>query len=428
MTMTKIYQLKITLFERDIKPLIWRRITIDGEKTLFDLHYVIQGAMGWQCSHLYAYYHPDSSGTYPDTSNGGYADMRLMEDDSHYKDDKFIKIKDIFKNIGDLMFYEYDFGDSWEHSIRLEAITETAQDTKPACIDGERNCPPEDCGSVSGYFELVESVKNPKSQRARELREWLGETYNPEKFSLKKANHDIEFGRKMTEANMMRDVFLSGNAGDSLDIYALINSLISSNQNFQKQTNRLSVSGKVFELKVSVQGIKPEISRTIEVEPNLKFRDLMKLIRASFGWLDANTEMGYYFIIDGKKFGKTSLFNGWYSPTAQKKIPSGLYDDSRIKVSEVFTEVGEAVNSNMPLYAWKFRIKCEAIKDKDKKNTNYPVCVAGKGNLTPTPTNFNEMEQYIAFIDKSDDILVVADLEKINVFLDSFRKKKQQKI
>lgn len=421
--MPQIYQLKITLFEGHIQPAIWRRVTINGEKTLFDLHYVIQGAMGWQCSHLYAYYHADSSNKFPDRRRDGYADLRLMEGELDYKDDKLYKIKDFFKKTGDLMFYEYDFGDSWEHSIRLEAITETAQDSKPTCIDGERNCPPEDCGSLPGYLDLVESVKNPKSQRARELREWLGEIYNPEKFNLKKANHDIEYGRTMTEANIMRDVLFDGNTGNAgLDISAFLNSLISSNHALQKQMNKLNTSGKILVLKISVQGIKPEISRTIEVEPKLKFRDLMKLIRASFGWIDGNTDMGYYFIIDGKKCGKTSLFNGWYSAEVQRKLPSGLYDDSKIKLSEVFMAEGDVVNSNMPLYAWKFRIKCETIKDK--KNTNYPICIDGKGNLTPKPTHFNEIKQYIDFIETSNNIDVNVDLEKINEFLESLKKKK----
>jgi len=423
--MPHIYQLKIMLFEGHIQPPIWRRVTINGEKTLFDLHYVIQGAMGWQCSHLYAYYHADSSNKYPNRRNTGYADLRLTGDEMDYKDDKLYKIKDIFKKVGDLMFYEYDFGDSWEHSIRLETIIETTQDSKPACIDGERNCPPEDCGSLPGYLDLVESVKNPKSQRARELRQWLGETFNPEKFDLKKANHDIEYGRTMTEVNIMRDILFDGNNGNAgLDISAFLNNLISGNHALQKQMNRLSTSGKILTLKVSVQGMKPEISRTIEVESKLKFRDLMKLIRASFGWLDGGSDMGYYFVIDGKKFGKNSLFNGWYTAESQKKIPSGLYDDSAIKLGEVFMAEGDAISSNMPLYAWKFRIKCEAIKDKDKKNTNHPICVAGKGNLTSKPNHFNEMEQYIAFIAKSNEVSESADLEQINECLVGFKKKK----
>jgi hypothetical protein len=422
--MPQIYQLKITLFERNIQPPIWRRVTINGEKTLFDLHYVIQGAMGWQCSHLYAFYHPDSANKYPDRRNDGYADLRLMGGELDYKDDKLFKIKDFFKNIGDLMFYEYDFGDSWEHSIRLEAITETTKDSKPACIDGARNCPPENCGSLPGYLELIDSVKNPRSQRARELREWYGETYKPEEFNLKKANYDIEYGRAITEANIIRDTMFNGNAGSSgMDISAFLNSMFSSNQAFQKQMNRSSASGKILVLKISVQGIKPEISRTIEVESKLKFRELMKIIRASFGWVNANTEMGYYFIIDGKKFGKLSLFNGWYSPAMQKKIPSSMYDDSTIKLSEVFTSEEIAVNSNMPLFAWKFRIKCEAIKDKNKQQT-YPICVAGRGNLTAIPSNFREIEQYLTFLTKPSDIPESADLESINEFLASFRKTK----
>lgn len=422
--MPQSFQFKITLLPGHIEPPIWRKIIIDSEKTLFDLHYVIQGAMGWTGSHLYAYYHADEKGDINRTRNG-YADLRLMEGEPGYHDDKFFRIKDIFKNIDDMMFYEYDFGDGWEHIIRLEAITETSQKTVSMCIDGERNCPIEDCGGLYGYLSLVEAVKNPRSKQAREMREWIGEPYNPEKFDLQVANHNIEFVRKMTESNIVQSTFFGGNSGNlGLDISDFLDSLIFGNQDFFRQINRLSLSGQVLVLKITVQGLKPEVSRTIEVEPKLKFRDLMKLIRASFGWISAETDMGYYFILGGDKFGKTSLFKGWYSQVAQKKIPAVLYDDSTIKLSDVFTEEGIAVNCYMPLNAWKFRIKCTSIKIKEK-NKDYPTCVAGKGNLTQVPQIFDTLELYINSLSAGKGIISAnADLEAINGYLRNIKKKK----
>ncbi|RYU96746.1 IS1096 element passenger TnpR family protein [Emticicia agri] len=419
--MPQIYQLKITLFEKHIQPPIWRTITINSEQTLFDLHYVIQGAMGWECAHLYAYYHVNSSKK-PDRKRAGYADLALVGDESDFEDGSSYKIRDIFQTIGDSMLYEYDFGDSWIHTVCLEEISYTLHKVSPFCIDGQRNCPPEDCGSLPGYLELVEALKKPNSKQAKEFKEWLGETYNPEEFSIQQANYRIQLYINSSETNMFDKTVFDVDDNLNINVADFLNLLLHGDEIFNEPINYSSVSGKVLVLKITVQGVKPEISRTIEVASSLKFRDLMKLIRASFGWIDANTDMGYYFIIGGQKIGKTSLFNGWYMPTLQKKIPSQLFDDSTIKLNQVFTEKGVAINSKMPLHAWKFRIKCESIKKKDK-NANYPVCVAAKGNLTSKPSTFEEIGDYIDFINKPNDIPSDADLESINRLLTGFRKK-----
>ena len=46
-----IYQLKVTL--DDSKPPIWRRILVPENITLYQLHEIIQRAMGWQNYHLH---------------------------------------------------------------------------------------------------------------------------------------------------------------------------------------------------------------------------------------------------------------------------------------------------------------------------------------------------------------------------------------
>ena len=49
--------------------------------------------------------------------------------------------------------YQYDFGDNWEHQIRVEAIiTSESSSSEPLCISGKRACPPEDCGGAWNFM------------------------------------------------------------------------------------------------------------------------------------------------------------------------------------------------------------------------------------------------------------------------------------
>jgi len=70
--------------------------------------------------------------------------------------------------------YEYDFGDCWVHNVLLEDILPKEKGVKyPKCIAGERACPPEDCGSVPGYYQFLEIIKNPAHHEYRDTIDWL---------------------------------------------------------------------------------------------------------------------------------------------------------------------------------------------------------------------------------------------------------------
>jgi hypothetical protein len=89
--------------------------------------------------------------------------------------------------------YEYDFGDSWEHEVRLEKEVPMESGMQvPACLAGARACPPEDCGGICGYEDIVKMIKDPKFEpengTREELMEWLGGEYDPEAFNLKEVN------------------------------------------------------------------------------------------------------------------------------------------------------------------------------------------------------------------------------------------------
>ena len=104
-----IYQLKITL--RDSKPPIWRRVLVPGGFSLYKLHRVIQLAMGWTDSHLHQF-----------IIDGQYFGIPSPDDWEPMIDERRFTLSKIAPAPKYKFVYEYDFGDSWEHQILLEAI------------------------------------------------------------------------------------------------------------------------------------------------------------------------------------------------------------------------------------------------------------------------------------------------------------------
>ena len=87
--------------------------------------------------------------------------------------------------------YLYDFGDNWQHPIEVEKIMDTEEGQKyPVCIEGELNCPPENCGGIPGYRNILEILNDKGHPEYQEMREWAGR-YNPKKFNKEKINREL---------------------------------------------------------------------------------------------------------------------------------------------------------------------------------------------------------------------------------------------
>lgn len=178
-TMTKqIYQIQVVL--TNTKPKIWRRLLVNSDILLVDLHRIIQTAMGWTNSHLHLF-------------NDGiteYAPKEFEVEGS--RNSRTIKLYSILKKEKSKILYEYDFGDSWNHDIILEKIIKE-EDTGqiPRCIKGKRNCPPEDCGGTWGYSDLLLTISNPKHEDYESMMEWLGGNFDPEHFDIEEINNNL---------------------------------------------------------------------------------------------------------------------------------------------------------------------------------------------------------------------------------------------
>lgn len=174
-----IYQLKVTL--KRSKPPIWRRILVDNDITLSKLHQILQPVMGWYDYHLHQFI---INGTY-------YGEPDL--DDPEVKNENRIKLNEVISKPDDKFIYEYDFGDSWEHIILLEKILESEDGVHyPICINGKRACPPEDCGGIWGFQDLLEAIQDTTHPEHKNMLEWLGGSFDPEEFDIDLINQELK--------------------------------------------------------------------------------------------------------------------------------------------------------------------------------------------------------------------------------------------
>jgi site-specific recombinase XerD len=160
------YQLKI--FIQDIHPMIWRRIRVSSNSSIADLHYIFQIAMGWTDSHLHRF-----------IINGAEYGIAQIGGISFTSDPHKIRLVDLGLRENHRFFYDYDFGDYWQHEILVEKIlTGKSSNLEPLCIAGNRACPPEDCGGAERFMAMVQKQKNRSARAKKRFEEFDEELVN----------------------------------------------------------------------------------------------------------------------------------------------------------------------------------------------------------------------------------------------------------
>lgn len=190
------YTVRVAL--RGIKPPIWRKVTVPSNISLRLFGDLILELMGWMGEHLNQFRKGDSY----------YAPAYQREEEmpplygriENYNQEDFT-LGEVLSEKGDTMVWEYDFGDSWEHDVRLSSVDEYA-DGEPreiVFIGGKRACPPEDCGGIWGYEELLKLHERRIARKRisaddRERLEWYGmdRDFDPEWLSLEECREIVE--------------------------------------------------------------------------------------------------------------------------------------------------------------------------------------------------------------------------------------------
>jgi Plasmid pRiA4b ORF-3-like protein len=133
------------------------------DNTLADLHYIIQIAFSWTDFHLHRFRFRKKDFAVPRIE--GFVDAH---------DAREVTLGALRFRLHERFLYEYDFGDQWEHEVRVEQFLPLEARRKyPVCIGGQRAGPPEDCGGPQAYDDRrreapwrVEEILNRTKQHS----------------------------------------------------------------------------------------------------------------------------------------------------------------------------------------------------------------------------------------------------------------------
>lgn len=188
----KVRGFQVRLDLRFAKPPVWRRLVLPGDLTLSELHSVIQDAMGWFDSHLHRFR------TGADHNAAHFiTEFDLDEGEEGIVEDQ-VRLDQVIAEVGDGLWYEYDFGDGWDHVLKVEKVL-AQPPSEVQLLTGKRACPPEDVGGIGGYAAVAEWVESGHDDTllpeqfddAHHARDWLPVDWHPAVFDIEQARANI---------------------------------------------------------------------------------------------------------------------------------------------------------------------------------------------------------------------------------------------
>lgn len=184
------FQLRLDL--RGAKPPVWRRLVVPGDLTLDQVSEVVLASMGWAGYHLHRFrtgadYRSPSFVTEMDLDEG---EEGVLEDD--------VRLDQVVRDVGERLWFEYDFGDGWEHVLKIEKVLDDPP-SEVEVVTGKRACPPEDVGGMGGYEAVAEWVESGYDdallpdhfEDVDAARDWLPVDWHPAEFDIDVAREDV---------------------------------------------------------------------------------------------------------------------------------------------------------------------------------------------------------------------------------------------
>jgi site-specific recombinase XerD len=177
------YVFKVIL--QGIHPQIWRRFKVPAGISFHSLHNIVQVVMGWENYHLYRF----------DVGWMSFTTQPMAGEDRYSSE----LIDAHLPKIGDQIFYEYDFGDRWEHVLTMEKFL-VREVTTPFCTAGNRACPPEDSGGPWIYDEFLRSRRSRKGRVSRKWQHRIGNYWDADAFDLQATNDALKAAWVVTDS------------------------------------------------------------------------------------------------------------------------------------------------------------------------------------------------------------------------------------
>ncbi|RYL88146.1 plasmid pRiA4b ORF-3 family protein [Sporolactobacillus sp. THM19-2] len=167
---------------------VWRRVVVPLDITFRQLHRILQVLFQWTDSHLHEF----------TVYKGGKPSAQLVCDKEAFdfpgntpmfmENDRLLSD---FARRGTRIIYTYDFGDGWDHVLKVESIDENSTKNVPVCLEGEENTPPEDVGGEWGYEDYLKIMNDPTHPEHDERVEWSGDQ-SDQIFDLDDVNFRLE--------------------------------------------------------------------------------------------------------------------------------------------------------------------------------------------------------------------------------------------
>ena len=166
----------------DCNPPIWRRLLVRESMWLSDLHEAIQIMFAW-CDYQ----------THAFTVGHTLLGNPFKRDGVVVEDDRQVTLQDIQLGECREIVYDYHFCEGWRVWIRVEGIRPVKKGQfYPCCLSGARAGPPEDCGGVDAYHDMLEAIREPYSELGREWLEWLGDDADTERCDIAEINKALK--------------------------------------------------------------------------------------------------------------------------------------------------------------------------------------------------------------------------------------------
>ena len=176
----KVYALRLTV--ASLQPRIWRRLLVRETMWLSRLHETIQVLFGWYDYQSHVFFVGEKRYGNP-----------MDHDGVVIEDDRDVTLADVRLSEHDRAAYDYLFAEGWHVDIRVEKTTAAEKGAiYPRCVAGERAGPPEDCGGIEAYKDMLYCLKHPETDLGREWREWLEPGHDTEKCDLGAINKALK--------------------------------------------------------------------------------------------------------------------------------------------------------------------------------------------------------------------------------------------
>ncbi len=178
-TTEKVLLLHATLL--GCQPRIWRRFAAREAMWLSALHDVIQVAFDWYDYQTHSFQFEEQRYGNP-----------LQRDELLIADDRDVTLSDVDAASRKHFLYRYHFGEGWMVELRVEKLLPIEKGARyPKCLAGERAGPPEDCGGVQPFHDMLHALQETGTDMQRKWREWVGPDYDPAVCDVARINKGI---------------------------------------------------------------------------------------------------------------------------------------------------------------------------------------------------------------------------------------------